>query len=54
MNGGGMQLLQPLYTSEVHGTAVNQTGCEAEIDHATNESVKHTAGSNTRLDEELT
>ena len=35
LNGGGKQLLQPDYTSEVHGTAVNQTGCEAEIGHAT-------------------
>ena len=42
------------YASEIHGTAANQTGCEAEIDHATNGPVKHTAGSNTRLDEELT
>ena len=35
LNGGGKQLLQPDYTLEVHGTAVNQTGCEAEIGHAT-------------------
>ena len=42
------------YMSEVHGTAVYQTGCEGEIDHATIRPVKHVAGSDTRLHEELT
>ena len=41
------------YASEVHGTAANQRGCEAEIGHATNRPVKHATGSDTRLDEEL-
>ena len=41
------------YGSEVHGTAASQRGCEAEIGHATNRPVKHAAGSDTRLDEEL-